>query len=239
MLDKACLLNAAAPLRSDLVSEVNIFGPVTVTYPGGDNTRKHRSMCMLTWILATQHAVAIATKLTMHHISTCDQCGRPQKGHRGSWCELPPNCTAFDFDDSHVEGPTLLALGCDKLPSCGKATSLDGGKVAVTYCLKGGYSLYAATDPSVSPPSNCPAPAPPPSMLPPIWHLPARCEEGDVNALFQVCVACVKHFVCMPPLKQIPLSSFKLHIYYARAWLDSHARTLLHVFIYFLSSTCP
>ena len=130
--------------------------------------------------------LATASKLAMHHISTCDQCGRPQKGKTGSWCELPPNCTAFEFDDNHLEGPPLSAVGCDKLPSCGRATSLHGGKVAVTYCLKGGYNLFAATDSSVPPPSNCPAPAPPPKIVPPIWHLPARCEEGDVNALFQV-----------------------------------------------------
>ena len=137
-------------------------------------------------ILVITGTSATASKLTMHHISTCDQCGRPQKGKTGSWCELPPNCTAFEFDDNHLEGPPLSAVGCDKLPSCGRATSLHGGKVAVTYCLKGGYSLFAATDPSVPPPSNCPAPAPPPKIVPPIWHLPARCEEGDVNALFQV-----------------------------------------------------
>eukprot|EP00039_Didymoeca_costata_P022866 m.5391 g.5391 ORF g.5391 m.5391 type:complete len:723 (-) comp3294_c0_seq1:94-2262(-) len=36
-------------------------------------------------------------------------------------------------------------------------------------------------------PSPPPPPPPPPSPLPPrpLWHLPARCEEGDVNALFK------------------------------------------------------
>ena len=30
-----------------------------------------------------------------------------------------------------------------------------------------------------------PAHLPPAAAPPPLWHLPARCEEGDVNALFQ------------------------------------------------------
>ena len=195
MLGQACLATSATLDRNDLPRQVNITNngwAVTVAYPGGDNTRNNSMASVLTWFLTIHHAMAIATKLTMHHISTCDQCDRPQKGHMGSWCELPPNCTAFDFDENHVEGPALSALGCDKLPSCGRATSIDGDKVAVTYCLKGGYSLYAATDPSVPPPSNCPAPAP---LLSPIWHLPARCEEGDVNALFQVCVPCTEHIL--------------------------------------------
>ena len=62
---------------------------------------------------------------------------------------------------------------------------------APTYCVDGGFDLWVATNASVPPPAvPCPAPTPaptptPPPFVKPTWHLPARCEEGDVNALFQ------------------------------------------------------
>ena len=138
-------------------------------------------------------ATAEGGVLTMHHIASCSQCGRPEKGACpgsgcGSWCQLPPNCTKFVLDAMHVAGPPLAAIGCDKLPSCGLDRSWHGQPVAATYCI--GFDLYAATSADVPPPTGgCPPtppapPAPPPAPVP-IWHLPARCEEGDVNALFQ------------------------------------------------------
>lgn len=111
----------------------------------------------------------------MHHIAQCDQCGRPEKGRTGSWCEVPPNCTSFVWDDMHVRGPELNTSLCSQLP-CD----------AVTYCYQGGPDLWAATTtPAPAPHSPCPTPQPPPIAPSPVFHLPARCEEGDVNALFQ------------------------------------------------------
>ena len=114
-----------------------------------------------------------AAVLTMHHISVCDECNRPQKGKPGSWCQLPPNCTEFVWDTHHVRGADLSAPGsCDALP-CD----------APTFCYKGGYDLWVATNTSEPP---CPHPYnPPPPFTNAVWHLPARCEEGDVNSLFQ------------------------------------------------------
>lgn len=122
--------------------------------------------------------------LTMHHIDSCTQCGRPAKGQPGSWCQLPPVCTRFAFDAVHVQGPPLSSIGCGAL-ACD----------ATTYCTTTNgnrYDLFAATNASVPPPAKpCPAPpappAPPPPLprLKPVYHLPARCEEGDVNSFFQ------------------------------------------------------
>jgi hypothetical protein len=122
-----------------------------------------------------------AAVLTMHHVGTCDECGRPPKGSAGSWCELPPNCTTFSWDANHVRGPDLSTPGgCAALP-CDTPT----------FCYEGGYDLWAATSTDQPPcPYHPPTPPPPPPPPPPpyagaTWHLPTRCEEGDVNALFE------------------------------------------------------
>lgn len=131
----------------------------------------------ITLSLFTTFALGFAsggTPLMMHHIGACDECGRLQKGGAGSWCQVPPKCTAFVWDTQHVQGSNLSVLGCASLP-CD----------APTFCLKGGYDLWVATNASEAP---CPHPYHPPPAPPyasALWHLPARCEEGDVNALFE------------------------------------------------------
>ena len=133
-------------------------------------------------------AAAAPPPLTMRHISECTECGRPPQGSAGSWCPVHGfnhACVPFAFDAGHVKGPPLDAKGCALLP-CG----------AKPHCLlPGRFDLYAVVNASAAPPSPpCPKPPPPPPRPkpplappapPPTWHLPARCEEGDVNALFQ------------------------------------------------------
>ena len=136
-----------------------------------------------------------APPLMMHHIGSCSECGRPPKGSPGSWCPCPSkkakggcagsantNCTQFVWDSSHLKGPPLSAVGCSTLP-----------KGASPFCLKDTQDLWAAVPcsepchvPAPPPPAPRPPPPPPTPAAPkPIWHLPARCEEGDINALFQ------------------------------------------------------
>ena len=67
---------------------------------------------------------------TAHSIETCSQCDRPAKGVPGSWCELPPRCTHFEFDALHIVSSSLSALGCAAL-ACNSPT----------YCLHGGGEL--------------------------------------------------------------------------------------------------
>ena len=134
-------------------------------------------------LAAGSFALGAPAPLVMHHIASCSECGRPAKGSPGSWCELPPNCTAFTWDDRYQKGDDLSVPGrCADL-ACD----------AQTYCFGGGGDLWAATNASVPPcshppvfPTLSPTPPPPPGFSSGgVWHLPARCEEGDVNALFQ------------------------------------------------------
>jgi len=127
-----------------------------------------------TLLLAFLVALGRPAPLTMHHIDTCSQCGRAPQGQPGSWCTAPPSCTPFSYDAAHRQGPSLAAAGCAAL-ACN----------ATIYCLAGTFDLFAATDPAVPPCPPAPAPTPAPPPHEPVWHLPARCEEGDVNALFQ------------------------------------------------------
>ena len=138
---------------------------------------------MLSIVLAAVSlAVLQASPLRMHHISSCSECGRPPRQQKGSWCPCPnaankechgvtnTNCTAFSFDDLHVEGLPLSPSICPSVPAN-----------AAVYCLKGTQDLWAG----VPCPSPCTPPTPPAPRLVPVYHLPARCEEGDINALFQ------------------------------------------------------
>jgi hypothetical protein len=132
---------------------------------------------MLSTSIVTASLAATTATLTMHHISSCDQCGRPPQGSPGSWCDRKNN-TAFEWDGQHIQGPDLGTVGCAVL-ECN----------ATVFCYKDGVSLYVATDPDVPPCPPTPAPPPPPPPPPTpsgyVWHVPTRSEEGDVNALFQ------------------------------------------------------
>ena len=73
--------------------------------------------------------------LTMHHITSCSECGRPPKGlckHGvgagcGSWCQLPPNCTHFDFDAGHIKVREHRTQTENMMPLCSAATSQRAG----------------------------------------------------------------------------------------------------------------
>jgi hypothetical protein len=127
----------------------------------------------------------------MYHINSCTACGRPKQGQPGSWCPCPShhdphchggcnlNCTSFVFDATHLKAAPLSPSVCASVPAG-----------APVYCLGEGSDLWAALPcPSPCtlppPPPSPPPPPPPPPSVPAVWHLPARCEEGDVNALFQ------------------------------------------------------
>lgn len=71
---------------------------------------------------------------SMHHVSTCDQCGKAPQGKPGSWCN-DPKCTAFAWDNMHTQGDDVTTIGCAAL-----------GQNPKTYCLNGGTTIYAATE---------------------------------------------------------------------------------------------
>jgi hypothetical protein len=117
--------------------------------------------------------------LVMHHVSSCNQCGKSPQGKPGSWCN-DPNCTAFRFDAAHLSGPDVAAIGCAAL-----------GANPRTFCLGGGGAIYAATAGPVpcpggpcppAPPAPRPPPPPPPRKL--AFHLAATRGANDVNAIF-------------------------------------------------------
>lgn len=74
-----------------------------------------------------------APPLSMHHVTSCDQCGKAPHG-AGSWC-ADPERIAFSWDVAHVEGPDVKTIGCSAL----------GGRPQM-YNLNGGGKIYAATN---------------------------------------------------------------------------------------------
>jgi hypothetical protein len=75
-------------------------------------------------------------------VSSCSQCGKPPEGTPGSWCD-DPKCIPFEWDENHVEGKGVSAIGC---PAIGMGPAHPGAS-AKTYCLHGNThkDVHAAT----------------------------------------------------------------------------------------------
>eukprot|EP01052_Picozoa_sp_SAG31_P018107 SAG31_NODE_1268_length_9068_cov_6.241164_8_plen_1170_part_00 len=105
-----------------------------------------------------------STPLTMHHITSCTQCGR-------AWCasarRVPPQWTVFSWDDQHLRGSPVCGPSTPK-GACVPCDALPCGAIPHTPTSHEGV-LYAPTNASLPPPSPpChPPPLPPPSPPPP------------------------------------------------------------------------
>ena len=78
--------------------------------------------------------------LVMHKLDNCTQCGH-------DWCAAAPRCTAFEFDNDHVEGAALSVTGCDAICPA----------TAPTFCYRGdAKERYTATHSC----KHCPPPPP-------------------------------------------------------------------------------
>eukprot|EP01050_Picozoa_sp_SAG11_P004927 SAG11_NODE_328_length_10690_cov_25.464357_4_plen_928_part_00 len=103
-----------------------------------------------------------STPLTMHHITSCTQCGR-------AWCasarRVPPQWTVFSWDDQHLRGSPVCGPSTPK-GACVPCGALPCGAIPHTPTSHEGV-LYAPTNASLPPPSPPCHPPPLPPPLPP------------------------------------------------------------------------